>query len=306
MNSSHNIKLKNFAAAASILTAVILTAMKAVAAMMTGSLSILSSMIDSLSDVVSSIITYIAVHFSGKPINDKHRYGYGKAEAVSALMQAAFIIGSAGFILYDGISHCIKPVVIKETNFGIAIMFISLLLTAVLVTIQRYVVKKTNSLAIAADSLHYVVDFLSNASVIVSLIIVHYWKLYWIDICTAVAIAIYLLYNTWQMICHALDEITDKELPDNIKSDIINLVRSVPEVRGCHDFRSRIAAAQFFIELHLEFDGNLSLLETHHLSDLAENKIHEKYPQAQVIIHQDPYGIKESRLDYDVEQRCSI
>ena len=184
-------------------------------------------------------------------------------------------------------------------------MVISLCFTGALIILQKYVVKKTNSLAIAADSLHYVVDILSNVSVIISLTVVHYWHLYWLDILTAVGIAFYLLYNTWQLTCSALHEITDAELPKDIKDDIISLATSVPNVKGCHDFRSRIAGTHFFVELHLEFDGNLTLNETHHSSDLAENKIKAKYPQTQIIIHQDPYGLKENRLDDDVKKHRS-
>lgn len=306
MSSVDDKKLKNLAATASIITSVLLTIIKAFAAFMTGSLSILSSMIDSLSDVVSSFITFIAVKFSDKPANNKHRYGYGKAESVSALMQSAFIIGSAGFILYDGINHFIKPSEIKETDNGILIMIISLFSTGALILLQKYVIKKTKSLAISADSLHYVVDLLSNFAVIISLSIVHYWQLYWIDIITAIGIAFYLIYNTWHLTCSALNEITDAELPQDIKDEITALVMSVPDIKGCHDFRSRVSGSRFFIEIHLEFDGNLTLNRTHRLSDLAESKILEKYPQSQIIIHQDPYGLKEDRLDYNVEQYCSI
>ncbi|MBP5352244.1 MAG: cation diffusion facilitator family transporter [Alphaproteobacteria bacterium] len=297
MNSSRDAKLKNLAATASILTSLLLTIIKAGAAFMTGSLSILSSMVDSLSDVVSSAITFVAVKFSDKPLNTKHRYGYGKAESVSALLQSAFIVGSAGFILYDGIYHFIKPAQIENTTAGLVVMFISLAATLALVVLQKYVIKRTKSIAIAADSLHYMVDILSNSAVILSLTLVRYLHLYWIDVMTAILIALYLLYNAWDITCEALGEITDCELDDKIKQKIIALAASSEGVMGVHDMRSRVSGSRFFIELHLEFDGNMTLYQTHHLAEQAEEKILKQFPQAQIIVHQDPYGVEEKRLD---------
>ncbi len=290
-------RLKKTATIASVGTAVLLVIVKAVAAFFTGSLSVLSSMTDSLADVFSSLISFIAVHYAAKPLSEEHRYGYGKAESVSALLQAAFIVGSAGFILYDGIYRFIHPQKVNDTAFGIGVMLFCLLCTGLLVLFQRYVINKTKSQAIAADSLHYVVDILSNSSVIFSLLIVKYLQWEWFDIVTAVAISLYLIYNAWQLALDALQEITDKELDAKIKENIIRLMCSVEGVLGCHDLRSRISGSRWFVEIHLEFDGNKTLTETHALTDLAEHKVIEVYPQIQLIVHQDPHGLKEDRID---------
>ncbi len=298
--SNNKISLKNLAAMASIGTSAALSLLKAVAFILTGSLSILSSMIDSLADVISSLVTYIAVKISDKPLTDKHRYGYGKAESLSALVQAAFIIGSAGFILYDAIDRFIHPVQVEQTTVGIAIMVISLVLTFALIAFQKYVVRKTNSLAIAADSLHYRVDILSNLSVIFSLFLVRLWQWQWADIVMAILIAIYLLINALLLAYKALGEITDAELDSAIRQKIITIICAVPGVKGYHDFRSRISGARMFVEVHLEMDGALSLNETHEIADTAEKNIIAAFPQAQVIIHQDPYGLAEQRLDHQI------
>lgn len=301
-----NATLKKMAAAASVLTALLLCLIKAAAVIYTGSLSVLSSMIDSLADVLSSIITFIAVRFSDRPLNEHHRYGYGKIEAVSALVQAAFIIGSAGFILYDGVNRFIKPVEVRQTTIGLVVMAASLILTFALIAFQKFVVIKTNSKAIEADSAHYSVDVLSNLSVILSLFVVRYLHWQWFDIVTAVVIAIYLIINAVKLIYDALSEITDAEVDDNIKNNIINIVCAVEGVKGYHDFRSRVSGARMFIEIHLELDGNLSLYASHAIADEAEEKIIAAYPQAQVIIHQDPYGLHENRLDHQINGRCGM
>ena len=301
-----NSTLKKMAAVASVSTALFLCLIKAAAVIYTGSLSVLSSMIDSLADVLSSIITFIAVRFSDRPLNERHRYGYGKIEAVSALVQAAFIIGSAGFILYDGVNRFIKPVEVRQTTIGLVVMAASLILTFALIAFQKFVVIKTNSKAIEADSAHYSVDVLSNLSVILSLFVVRYLHWQWFDIVTAVVIAIYLIINAVKLIYDALSEITDAEVDDNIKNNIINIVCAVEGVKGYHDFRSRVSGARMFIEIHLELDGNLSLYTAHAIADEAEEKIIAAYPQAQVIIHQDPFGLHEKRLDHQINGRCGM
>lgn len=308
MSSSNNkqSKLKNAAAAASIATALTLTIIKAFAAFMTGSLSILSSMVDSMADILASAITFIAVHYSDKPLTQKHRYGYGKAESLSALIQAAFISGSAGFILYDGFYRFVHPVKIDDTALGIGVMAVSLVFTMVLILFQRRVLKEVNSQAIRADNGHYVVDLLSNTSVIISLLVIKYLHMMWIDIVVAAGIAIYLLCCAGKIAYEALEEITDKEIEDADKQKIIAAVSQIEGVRGWHDFRSRVSGNITFIEIHLEFDGNLTLFATHEISDSAESKINELMPQAQVIIHQDPYGLKEKRLDHDIDGICDL
>lgn len=299
-------RLKNSAAFASIFTAIILTCIKGIAAFLTGSLSILSSTADSLADVISSCVTLIAVVYAEKPITCSHRYGYGKAEAVSALIQAAFISGSAFFILYDAAYRIIHPVILMQTTLGIIIMVISLILTTLLICYQRYAIRQISSQAIEADNKHYVVDLAANLAVLVSLLAVRYLQWEWIDLVMAVIISIYLMFTAWQICVHALEEITDKEIDSESKTKITNAILSIEGVHGYHDFRSRIAGSRWFIEVHLELDGNLSLFAAHQLANAAEEKIYTIFPQAQVIIHQDPFGITEKRLDNDIVGPCEL
>ncbi len=299
-NIDETAKLKYLAAVASIATAFLLLNVKMLAVFLTGSLSITSSMIDSLSDMVSSLITFIAVRYSDKPLTSQHRYGYGKAESVSALFQAAFIMCSAGFILYDAIYRFLHPIAIKQAELGINIMLVCILFTLLLIGLQKYVVYRTKSRAISADSLHYVVDLLSNGSVVLSLVVVKYFNMEWADILVAVLIAVYLLYNAVILARSSLEELTDKELDENIKRDIIKIALSVKGVRGYHDFRSRVSGSRVFVEIHIEIDGFLTLYKTHDIAEAVENNIIAQYPHAQVIVHQDPYGIEEKHLDADI------
>lgn len=299
-------RLKNSAAYASIGTAVALTLIKGGAAFVTGSLSVLSSMADSLADVFSSLVTLIAVIYADKPLTCEHRYGYGRAEAVSALVQAAFISGSAFFILYDAVYRISHPVMLKQTGVGIAVMVISLILTAALICYQKYTIKHVPSQAIEADNKHYVIDLAANTAVLVSLLAVRYLAWEWVDMVAAVIVSVYLIVTAWKIAKRALEEITDKEIDGDIKAQIIRAVTAIDGVKGYHDFRSRVSGTRWFIEIHLEFDGHLSLLQAHEISEEAENKIISQYPQAQVIIHQDPFGIEERRLDNDIVGECRL
>ena len=298
--------LKTFAACASISVSVTLSVIKAGAAIVTGSLSVLSSMVDSLTDVISSSISLVAVKFANKPLTEHHRYGYGKAESVSALIQAAFIAGSGGFIFYDGICRLMKPEPLKQTAVGLWIMGISIVLTVGLIAFQAAVVKKTKSQAIEADSAHYTVDLLTNGAIILSLLVVRYLNWQWFDCATAVAISIYLLWNAGHIAVKALEEITDHEVDDDIKQKIVDLALSVPEVKGYHDFRTRVSGLRMFIEIHLELDGNLTLSQSHDISDQVEAKILAAFPMSQIIVHQDPYGLHEKRLDHEISGHCDL
>lgn len=306
MTQSKQNKLKKFAAISSISVAILLIAVKFYAFWKTDSLAIFSSFIDSITDLFASAVSFIAIYFSAKPASFNHRYGYGKTEALSALLQAAFVGISGIFVITDGIKRLITPIEITDTNIGISIMIFSIIITLLLVIFQNYVAKKTNSLAIKSDSAHYVVDFLTNTTVIFSLILVRFFNFIYFDSIAALFISVYLLHNAYTLAKEAIDLITDKELDSSIRTQIENIVKKNKDIKGMHDFRSRSLGDIYYFELHLELDGNLSLYQAHDLTDIIEKEILNLYPNSQVMIHQDPYGIKEDRLDHELTGSCDI
>lgn len=289
--------LKHRAAVASISLAFLLSGLKLFATIASGSLAVFSSMIDSVSDVLGSAITFVAIKYSTRPATDDHRYGYGKAEAVSALIQAFFVAGSGLFVLYDAFMRFFHPRVLNETPLAIAIMLFSLVATLILIVYQKHVAKLTQSQAINADSAHYVVDILTNSSIIISLTVVKFFEIYWFDTLTALVIAIYLLFNAYQLVIEAFDILLDRELSDEIRKNINAIITKHDFVKGCHDIRTHSLGNEYMIEIHLELDGRLSLYEAHQFSDKVEAALIKEYPNAQIIIHQDPAGINEDRLD---------
>lgn len=290
-------RLKKIAAVSSISLAILLCALKTVAVFYTDSLAVLSSMVDSLSDILASLVTFFAVKISIKPASNNYRYGYGKAEALSALFQSLFVAASGLFILYDSIMRFWYPIELKQTGFGLAVMIFSLAATIVLVVFQQIVARKTNSQAIAADSLHYKVDILTNLSIIISLGIVRFFGVEQADTIIAVFIAVYLLWNAYDLGKDAVGLLLDRELDVKIREDVLAIISSHKLKLRAHDLRTRDLGGVYMFEFHLELDGNLDLYTTHKYTDEVENLIRKKYPNAQIIIHQDPKGIVEDRLD---------
>ena len=296
--------LKKSAVIASISVAVLLSAIKLLAALYTDSLAILSSFVDSITDVASSLITLFAVYISLKPANCDYRYGFGKTEAVSAILQAAFISVSAAFIVYDGIDRIFHPVELNQTGVGIAVMCLCMFITLLLILFQKMVAKKTSSLAIIADSAHYTADLATNFAIISSLAVSNYFNLYWFDTMAAVFVALYLFYQAYDLGKNSFYMLVDKELDEKIRTDIGNLIIQTSGVMGFHDLRTRDLGGKYIFEFHLEIDGNLSLYKAHEIAENVEKNIIKKYPSAQIIIHEDPFGIEENRLDNSLPPRC--
>ena len=289
--------LKKRAATASVSVASTLCLLKLLASLYTGSLSILSSAIDSLSDIFGSLIIFIAIRISARPASTNYRYGYGKSEALSALVQSGLIAGSGCFIIYDGVSRFFNPVPIEGTAWGIAVMIVSLIATFILIAYQKYVFIRTKSQAIKADSAHYVVDILTNISILLTLVVIKLFDITWFDTLTALLISCYLLYKAYTLACEAISTLLDKELDEKIRKNIENIVTKMPFAKGIHDLRTHDLGGTYFFEFHLELDGRLTLSQAHNYTHEIENKILKRYPNAQIIIHQEPAGINDERLD---------
>ena len=298
---SHN-TLKNLAVIFGVILSVTLILVKLFAFIKSGSLAVFSSLIDSVTDLFASTVSFLAVYFSSKPASINHRYGFGKTEALSALLQALFVGASGLFVIVDGIKRLINPIEINQIDIAIYIMVFSIISTLFLVLFQTYVAKKTNSLAIKADRAHYVVDFLTNSTVIISLICVHFFGFYLFDVIAGLFISVYLLYNAYSLAKESIDLITDRELSNDIRENIKHIVLETDGVLGMHDFRSRSLGDIYFVELHLELDGNISLYSAHDLTNIVEKKITESYPNSQILIHQDPYGVNEERIDHKLSK----
>lgn len=298
MPNERNAALMRRATYASVGVATILIITKFVVWRMSGSVALLSSLLDSTLDVIASLISLFAVRHALTPADREHRFGHGKAEALAALGQALFVGGAAVLLIWEASKKIFDPTPIEAEYWAVAVMVLSFVLTIALVRFQRRVAALTGSVAIAADSLHYVTDILVNAGIAVGLLAVAVldWRL--LDPFIAIAVAAYLVHTAWQIARASLDMLMDRELDDDKRKRIRELALSHPEVRAMHDLRTRSSGMHSFIQFHLELDGNISLAQSHHIADEVETIISAEFPGAEILIHQDPEGLDEERPDF--------
>ncbi len=277
-----------------VATAVLLIAGKAAAWLVTDSVSLLSSLADSVMDVLASLINLFAVRQALQPPDREHRFGHGKAEPLAGLGQSVFIIGSGVFLLVEAVGRIMKPAPIEQGPVGIGVMGFSIVVTLALVTYQRHVVRRTGSSAIKADSLHYASDILVNLGVILALVLAMTLGWQRADPIIAIAIAGFIIHTAVRIALGALNQLMDREFPEEERERIRAIVLEHPEVRDCHDLRTRRSGIDSFIQVHVEMDRSLTLLRAHEISDAVETRIREAFPHAEVFIHADPDGIEET------------
>ena len=283
-----NAKLMRWATYASVSTAIILIFAKIIAWFMTDSVSIMATLLDSSLDVLASVINLIAVRHALQPADNEHRFGHGKAEALSGIGQALFIGGSAGFLLLQATGRIINPqAMITEIEVGVGVMISSIAATLLLLSFQKYVVTKTGSTAIKADALHYKTDLLVNGSVIIALFLTVYGWSYF-DAIFGIGIAIFILYSAWQIVKEAIDLLMDHEIDDQEREKIRDIVLEHEQVLGYHDLRTRRSGTRVFVQLHLELDAEQTLASAHEIADTIEKRIAALFDDAEVLIHEDP------------------
>ncbi|MEO0653192.1 MAG: cation diffusion facilitator family transporter [Planctomycetota bacterium] len=290
-------RLRTWAAKASVSVAAILVVTKVLASLATGSVALLASLVDSLSDLAASGLTLLSVRHAARPPDADHRYGHGKAEALSSLVQAALIAGSAFFVVHEAWNSVRDATPVARTDVGVAVMVLAIALTGGLVLYQRQVVRETGSLAIEGDSAHYRTDLYSAVAVIAALALERWTGLSWIDPAVGVVIAVYLGLTAWSIGGNAIDELMDRELPDEDRERIERTVLDINDVRGMHDLRTRSAGGHTFIELHVELDPEMRLRESHRIAETISERLHDAFPGCEVSLHQDPVGVDERRLD---------
>ena len=281
-------ELMRWATYASVTTAIILIFVKIIAWFITDSVSVLATLLDSSLDVLASALNLIAVRHALVPADNEHRFGHGKAEALSGVGQSMFIAGSAGFLLLQATGRIINPQEMTSgLEVGVGVMVFSIIATLVLLSFQKYVVQQTGSIAIKADAFHYKTDLLVNGSVIVALFLTFYGWSYF-DAIFGIGIAIFILYSAWKILGESIDLLMDHEISDDECKKIANTVLAHPETIGYHDLRTRRSGTRVFVQLHLELDATLTLAAAHIITDKIEKDIAALFIDADVMIHEDP------------------
>jgi ferrous-iron efflux pump FieF len=283
-------RLTASAAIASVVTALFLLLLKAVAAWQTGSVAMLGSLADTGLDVLASLVTLYGVRLAATPADHDHRFGHGKAEAIAALFQVALITASAAFIGWRAVEHLRldRPPVAPE--FGIGVSMVAVAATFALLFYQRRVIARTGSVAIRADNIHYQSDLLLNLAVIAALALEGYFGVTGADPVFGIAIALWLAWGAFQASSHAIDQLMDKDWPEEKRQRFLALAAQHPELRGIHDFRTRRSGSRDFAQFHMYVAPDMSVRDAHNVMDEVEGKIAEQFPDVEVLIHLDPEG----------------
>ena len=278
------------AALASVAMALFLLALKGFAAWHTGSVAMLGSLADTGLDLLASLVTLYGVKLAGEPADHDHRFGHGKAEALAALFQVALITASAVGIAWRAIIALGNQAPTHDAEFGIGVSIVAIAATAVLLWYQRSVIRRTGSVAIMADNVHYQSDVLLNGSVILALVLDQFLGLPKADPIFGIAIALWLAWGAFQASSTAIDQLMDKEWPQDQRDAFLDVAARQPGLRGIHDFRTRRSGSHDFAQFHMEVDPRLTVAKAHDLVEAVEHNLKRAFPKVEVLIHLDPEG----------------
>ncbi len=271
-------------------TALILVAIKLYAWLVTDSSAMLASTTDSILDLFASIMSIVILRFALAPADKEHTFGHGKAESLAGLVQASFVLGSAILLIFNGVSRLLNPQVIVQSEIAVWVTLFSIMLTLLLVAFQRYVIKRTGSIIISGDALHYQSDLLLNIGVLAAIILS---QSIWLaaDGAFTIVIALYLVFGAGKIIVQSVTQLMDRELSDDELEKIQSIVLAHNKALGIHELRTRQAGAVKFIQFHLELDDALSLLEAHSVGVEIEEEICHALAPCEVFIHHDPSAV---------------
>ena len=288
-------RLTRTASYASLTVALTLVFAKLWAWQATDAISILSSLADSFLDVLASAITFVAIGYALTPADREHRFGHGKTEGLAALAQAVLIAFSALYVWYEALRRLLAPEPVLQPINGLTVIIGSTLLTLALLSFQRLVVRKTGSVAIEADALHYRTDVIVNLSVAIAIPIASWTDWTIIDPLVGIGVAAYLMWSAYGIATKSMGILLDREIPEAERRRIREIALENPAVKGFHDLRTRSGGSRYIIQFHLELDPQTSLVDTHIILDAVENTIRKEFKGCELIVHADPVGFPEDR-----------
>ena len=307
LHGAERSSLTSRAALASIALALLLIGLKAWAAVETSSMAMLGSLADSGLDLIASLVVLLGVRVAAQPADREHRFGHGKAEALASLVQVILISISAIFIAFRAIERLIGGVQTAHAELGIGVSIVAIVFTFALIAYQRYVVRRTGSVAIATDRLHYASDLMLNGSVIAALVLDQYVGIVGADAVFGILIALWLARSAWQSSSQVLDQLMDREWPDELRQQFLAAAKDYPELAGLHDLRTRTSGTHHFAQFHVWVPADWTVREAHDRLDRAEEELQKRFPGTEILIHVDPEGQvdRETLLPSDITERAT-
>lgn len=292
MTSGHEAaRLNRSAAVASIAVAAFLVVLKAWAAWSTGSSAMLGSLADTALDLIASIATLVGVWVAAQPEDENHRFGHGKAEALAAMFQIVLISISALGLGARAVEQFLADARTAAAGEGIGVSLVAIAATLGLLAWQRHVVRRTGSLAIATDHVHYQSDLLLNLAVIAALGLDQYGGVAGADPLFALGIALWLGWGAWRASHRAVEELMDHEWPEAKKQHFLEVLARHPDLRGVHDMRTRTSGNRDFVQLHVWVDPQMTVRAAHRVMDDVEARLGKEFPGVEILIHPDPEGL---------------
>jgi ferrous-iron efflux pump FieF len=287
---SSNPKLR--AATFSICGAFCLAILKLIIAFMSGSMAVMASAIDSLLDILMSGVNFMAIHHAEQPPDQRHPFGHGKFETLATLFQAVVISVSGGWIIYESVTRLTANEQLNNLNQGVGVLAFSAVVSWFIARHLSSVAKKTDSSALAADSLHFRMDIYTNLGLMAGLLMIRWFGIYWLDSALSILVASYILHEALQLIRRSMTEVLDQELPDEIQMQIHEVISSHDgPLAGYHGLRTRRAGSMKIMDFHLEVCKDMTVAEAHKMTDSLEKKIEREIPGANVIIHIEPCAV---------------
>ena len=290
MEQSESSTLKLRAARYSIFTALSLAIMKFVVGLLTGSLAVIASAVDSLLDIVMSGVNFLAIRQAEQPADADHSFGHGKYETLATLIQSLVITASGGWILFEAIRRLnAGDFKVQQIGNGVIVLALSMAASFWISRYLRRVGKATDSSALQADALHFAMDIYTNGALLAGLVILFFVDAPWLDPVMSLFVALYILKEALSLARHALRDMLDAELPDEVRNEVLRLVNEHRgELLDIHNLRTRRAGSQKLMDFHLTVCKHLTVQEAHDLADRLEETIANKIRGANVTIHIEP------------------
>lgn len=285
---ARNNRLMKAAGIASVCASGVLLCLKAATVLMTGSVAVLSSLLDSLQDSLTSLVNLVAVTQATAPADKKHRFGHGKAQALGCVVQAFIMTAASAILLVGAVERFFDPRPVEHIRMGVWIMGVALLLTSALVFFQTFVLRRTNALSIKADRLHYTGDILMNGGVIVSILAGYYLNWVHVDALFGIGVSTYLFWISYRLITESFAMLMDAEMPPEFRHQIQTLATAFPEVKTIHDLKTRLSGSHIFIQFNIHMNPRLTLEKAHAVVCRIEKAIQKRFPDSEAIIHPEP------------------
>ncbi len=288
--------------AVSVATAGFLTAIKLIGWWRGGSVALLASLADSGLDVLAALATFVAVRVAAAPPDAEHRFGHGKAEAFSSLLQGGLVFASAALIAQEAVMRLIHPAPVADEGWALIIMGISLVMTVGLVAAQTRILKQARSVAVSGDRAHYMADLVSNVAALIGLGLARLTGDPRWDAAAGLVVALWLLWGAVTVFREAGDHLMDHELETGERQAIVDCILNDPQILGVHDLRTRASGSGMHIQMHVDLDPFQTLEAAHCIVEAAEARVMAAFPTADVLIHPDPAGHVEPPSRFGAER----